>query len=222
MFRFVTYLALLLLVGSVYGGRPLAVDEAGTADKGALELELGIETEFENLETSAITAAAIFGFCNVLELSAECGFSTENTEIEVFAFATKLAPEFVRFGSVSFALAAGYDIIGETGDVLIISTSDTRRISFDWNAGMSFDSELKARETSIGCAFRYEMTGDIQVVGEALWTGLIDTDIDCWWVAAGVRYNPSPVLTLDIAPGLSIAGDETTVCATAGMTLSVF
>ena len=238
---------LVLTAGAAFAGRPLAIDNADPVDRGWFELELGTEYETDSacshLEVPfglsygllpGLQAGAAFGGqleereeatgrdreCGIgdLELGAKWKVMQEQTVFPALALAGAIklptADEDKDLGSGE----TDYDLTGIASKML------TDRIGLHVNAGYTWVGEPDGEEVGdvahYGAALEVQLTGALQWAGEVFAEKeLQDGTQTVVQGNTGLRWNPSENLTLDIAAGGRLAGnDAPDFTAAAGLT----
>jgi len=247
MKRFCFAVAVMSIASVSFAGRPLAIDNADPVASGWFEFELGAGYESDSRCNHAeipfglsyglmprVQVGAGFGGqleerdevtgrdrqCGIgdLELGAKWKFSDETRFLpaQALAVAVKIptADDDQGFGS------------GETDYDLTWIASKTigEKTGIHVNAGYSWIGEPAGEEVGdvvhYGLALDYQLTETVQWVGEVFaekeLQGGAQTAVQC---NTGFRWNPSENLTLDIAAGMGLHGDDTPdFTATVGLT----
>jgi hypothetical protein len=226
--------------------RPLTVEDAGTADRGLLEVETAVEVQRDGRTTNLSTPFALtyglrenfevgLGFGGQVEWRRERGEPRDRVEGPLDTVVSvkwmlreqaETLPALSLMPAVKIPTAPESKGLG-TGDwepgLLLIGTWELERICFDANVGYTFvewfRGSLAEGELFLGLAARYAVTDRLWLVGEVFGTApRANLNRSGGGCSIGVQYEASSLLIFDAAIGTGIAGDGPDLRATVGLT----
>jgi hypothetical protein len=238
---------LVFTAGAAFAGRPLAVDNADPVEQGWFEFEMGAAVESDSECSHAeIPFGLSYGLMTNMQIGAAFGGQLEERDetagkdrecgigdLELSAkwkFAEEQAflPSLALTGTVKFPTAdddkglgsgeTDYDLTGIASKML------TDRMGLHINAGYTWIGEPSGE--NVGDVAHYGAALDVQLTGAVQWVGEVFAEKELQSGAqtivlgnTGFRWNPAENLTLDIAAGGKLHGDDAAdFTATAGLT----
>ncbi len=228
--------ALVLTAGAVFAGRPLAIDDAGPVEKGRFEFELGSTYEHDPACAAwefpfGLTAGVLpgveagIGFGGILEERTENKEKDHESGVGDLTAGVKwqFLPEGTWLPRQALAAAVKFPTAdddkglgsGKTDYDLtwIVSKKIGKKTGLHVNTGYSRIGEPSGEEVGdivhYGLAVDYQLTEAVQWVGEVFAEKELQDGMQTVvQYNTGFRWNAAESLTLDMAAGSSLRGDE--------------
>lgn len=236
----------MLLAGTAHGGRPLAIDDAGTVAPGDFELEAGLnlhrdgglhEYEFPFGVTTGLlpTLDVGIGFGSQIQERQEVVGSSTTSGIGDLALGAKWnpLPEETCWASHALAFTVKFPTASDdkglgTGETdfdlnYIASKSLSETVSAHFNAGYTWTGDPDgAPEDDLfhaGFALGWRATPPLELVAEVFANSPEGLDDDATVECrCGLRWSLCDALVLDAALGTRLRGEAPDLTATVGLT----
>jgi len=244
MKRLITLIfGLILFPALAFAARPSSISDAGTLDKGSIEVEYGIEyvNEFDNEAT--MTLAVTGGLLTCLDLGVELPYAfidakeaSDSDGFSDISISTKF--NFIKDNEIFPDSSLSFSYKTDSGNddrslgtgkpeysIKSIFSQAWKLLALHLNLGYTFKEDFEAEENkdvfTYGLAAEYSFSDKINLVGEVSGDTVLEQkfhDNSCS-VLLGLNYSLNDKVTLDFGIGTEIARVDPDFKVTSGVTI---
>ncbi len=217
------FMAVCMLVSTLYGARPLSTDDAGIVEENTYELETGFNF-FKQLNNSierSIDYSLKYGISDRIDIG--FAFSQEIPQISHFS-SVEFSVKFLFYKSKSFFPDVALSVSTVPGDsnytLNLIASKEVKNFMFHLNIGYSVDPIAANNVVNYSIALEYSLSEKVNIVSEICMEetiNMIEKEVVNYLI--GVTYQLNENIILDTGFMIDINKITTKYAATAGFTL---